>query len=100
MYLGNIMLIIPDLPLIGLWVKILKVPYWILFSLILLFCLIGAYSMEAKISDLVTVVIFGVLGYFMKKFKYEEPPLIFAFVLAPMFENVFRQRCSYPEEVY
>ena len=91
MYLGNAMLLILNLPLIGLWVRILRVPYKILFPLILLFCLIGAFSTEGKTSDTLVVIIFGVVGYLLKKFDYEPAPLIFALVLGPMFENAFQQ---------
>ncbi len=91
MYLGNVMLLVLNLPLIGLWVKILKVPYRFLFPLILLFCLIGSYSVEAKSSDAIVLIFFGVLGYFLRKFGYEAAPLIFALVLGPMFENAFKQ---------
>ena len=63
MYLGNIMLLVLNLPLIGLWVKVLKIPYRILMPLILLFCLIGAYSINNNIVELIIMVVFGVVGY-------------------------------------
>jgi putative tricarboxylic transport membrane protein len=91
MYVGNVMLLVLNLPLIGLWVKILKIPYAILFPLILLFCLIGAYSMNNNVGDLIIMNIFGIIGYLMKKFKYEGAPLVLAVVLGPMFENALRQ---------
>jgi putative tricarboxylic transport membrane protein len=91
MYLGNILLLVLNLPLIGLWVKVLKVPYAILFPAILLFCLIGAYSLNNSITDVVIMVIFGLIGYFFKKFNYEAAPLILALVLGPMMENSLRQ---------
>ena len=71
MYIGNVMLLVLNLPLIGLWVKILKVPYPILFPLILLFCLIGCYSLNNSIVEVLIMVIFGVIGYLFKKFEYE-----------------------------
>jgi putative tricarboxylic transport membrane protein len=91
MYLGNVMLLILNLPLIGLWVKILKVPYPILFPLILLFCMIGSYSLNNNTEDVLLMIAFGVVGYFMKKFDYEGAPLVLALVLSPMMENAFRQ---------
>jgi putative tricarboxylic transport membrane protein len=91
MYLGNIMLLVLNLPLIGLWVKVLKVPYPILFPLILLFCLIGSYSVNNAAGEVLIMIISGVFGYLMKKFKYEGAPFILALVLGPMFENAFRQ---------
>jgi putative tricarboxylic transport membrane protein len=91
MYLGNVMLLILNLPLIGLWVKILKVPYPILFPLILLFCVIGCYSLNNSSEEVLIMIIFGIIGYFMKKFDYEGAPLILALVLSPMMENSLRQ---------
>jgi len=90
MYLGNVMLLLLNLPLIGIWVKILKVPYPILFPLILLFCLIGAYSLSNSVLEMGIMIFFGVLGYLFKKFKYEGAPLILAMVLGPMMEHNFR----------
>jgi putative tricarboxylic transport membrane protein len=91
MYLGNIMLLVLNLPLIGLWVKLLKVPYPILFPLILLFCLIGAYTASNKIVDLYIMILFGFMGYLLRKYRYEAAPLILAFVLGPMLEDALRQ---------
>ena len=91
MYLGNVMLLILNLPLIGLWVKILKVPYPILFPLILLFCLIGAYSLNSSIVEVLIMVIFGLIGYFFKKYEYEGAPLVLALVLGPMLETALRR---------
>lgn len=91
MYIGNIMLLILNLPLIGLWVKLLKVPYPLLFPLIFMFCLIGAYCVGNNVHDIYVMILFGVAGYLFKKFDYEPAPLILAFVLAPMVENAFRQ---------
>jgi putative tricarboxylic transport membrane protein len=91
MYIGNIMLLILNLPLIGLWVQVLKVPYKILFPLILLFCLIGVYSVSNAVFDIYIMIIFGIMGYLMKKFDYEGAPLILAFVLGPLLENNLRK---------
>jgi len=91
MYLGNVMLLVLNLPLIGMWVKVLKIPYYILFPLIILFCLVSSYSLNNNIGDAIVTVVFGVLGYLLKKFGYEGAPLILALVLGPMLEESLRQ---------
>lgn len=91
MYTGNVLLLLLNLPLIGMWVKILKVPYRILFPLIILFCLIGAYSLNNSTFDVLVMLIFGVAGYLMRKFGYEGAPLLLAYVLGPMLEQALRQ---------
>ena len=91
MYIGNAMLLILNLPLIGLWVKLLKVPYSILFPLILLFCIIGSYSLNNNYEEVIIMILFGVFGYLMRKFDYEAAPLVFALVLSPLIENALRQ---------
>ena len=91
MYVGNGLLLVLNLPLIGVWVKILKVPYQILFPLILLFCLIGSYTINDRITDMVVMVIFGLVGYLMKKLNFPGAPLILALVLGPMLEDNLRR---------
>jgi len=91
MYIGNCMLLFLNLPLIPVWVQILKVPYRVLFPLILLFTFIGSYSVNNSLFDLEMMIGFGVLGYIFKKFNFETAPLIMAFVLGPMIEESFRQ---------
>jgi putative tricarboxylic transport membrane protein len=91
MYIGNVMLLCLNLPLIGLWVQILKIPYKILFPLICLFCLIGSYSLNNSVSDIGVMIVFGVIGYLMKKTSYPAAPLVMALVLGPMFEVALRQ---------
>ena len=91
MYIGNIMLLVLNLPLIGVWVKILKIPYEYLFPLILLFCLIGAFSLNNSVGEIGLMLFFGGVGYLMKKFDYEAAPLVLAMVLGPMMENALRQ---------
>jgi putative tricarboxylic transport membrane protein len=90
MYIGNAMLLVLNLPLIPLWVKVLKVPYTILFPLILVFCLIGVYSLNFSQVEISLMIAFGVLGYLMRKYKFEMPPLILALVLGPMMESSLR----------
>ncbi len=91
MYLGNAMLVFLNLPLIGIWVRVLSVPYRILFPLILLFCLIGVYGLNSNVWEIIIMVLFGIIGYLMRKFKYEAAPFVFALVLSPIFENSLRQ---------
>jgi putative tricarboxylic transport membrane protein len=91
MYVGNGLLLLLNLPLIGMWVQVLKIPYRILFPLILLFCLIGAYSVNYSVVDVLIMILFGIVGYLMKKFGYEGAPLILAYVLGPMLETSLRQ---------
>ncbi len=91
MYVGNVMLLALNLPLIGLWVRILKVPYPILFPLILMFCLIGSYSLNNSIAEVLIMCSFGCLGYLFKKFKYEGAPMILALVLGPKLEAALRR---------
>jgi len=94
MYVGNIMLLALNLPLIGMWVKVLKVPYTILFPLILLFCLIGVYSINNSVTDIYLMILFGIVGYLMQKLGFEPAPLVLAYVLSPMLETAVRQSLS------
>ncbi|MBI4495478.1 MAG: tripartite tricarboxylate transporter permease [Deltaproteobacteria bacterium] len=91
MYIGNVMLLILNLPLIGLWVRVLKVPHQILFPLILLFCLLGVYSVNYRAFDLFVLIFSGIVGYILRKLEYEAAPLILALVIGPMLEQAFHQ---------
>jgi len=91
MYVGNTLLLALNLPLIGIWVKLLKVPYPILFPLILVFCLIGTYTMNNSIIDLLIMSFFSIVGYVMIKFEYEVAPLVLALVLGSRWENALKQ---------
>jgi len=91
MYVGNAMLLVLNLPLIGLWVQLLRVPYSILFPLILFFCLVGSYAVNNSIIDVALMLLFGLIGYLMRKFEYEPAPLVLAFVLSPIMEQALRQ---------
>jgi TctA family transporter len=91
MWIGNVMLLIINLPLIGLWVRILDIPYRFLFPAIVLFCCIGAYAVSYSAFDVMLTAFFGLLGYLLKKLGFEPMPLVLAFVLgAPMEENLRR----------
>ncbi|HEX6609488.1 MAG TPA: tripartite tricarboxylate transporter permease [Hyphomicrobiaceae bacterium] len=91
MYVGNVMLLILNVPLIGLWVQILRIPYSMLFPGVLLFGLIGVYIVNTSIAEVWIMIGFGLIGYLMKKADYEFAPLVLAMVIAPIFENAFRQ---------
>src|SRR6185369_4123147 len=90
-YIGNAMLLVLNMPLIGMWVQVLKVPYSVLFPLILMFCIVGVFASGNAVFDVFVMVVFGVLGYLMRKFGYEPAPLVLAFVLGPMLENNLRK---------
>ena len=91
MYIGNLMLLILNLPLIPLWVQFLRIPQRILLPLILLFCIVGSYSVNNNILDVLVMAIAGLAGYILRKRQYELAPLCLAFVLAPIMENSLRQ---------
>jgi putative tricarboxylic transport membrane protein len=94
MYVGNAMLLALNLPLIGMWVKVLKIPYTVLFPLILLFCLIGVYSLNNSVFEIYLMILFGIVGYLMQKFGFEPAPLALAYVLSPLLEVALRQSLS------
>jgi putative tricarboxylic transport membrane protein len=91
MWLGNIMLVIINLPLIGLWVKLLRVPYRFLFPAILIFCCIGVYSIRNTPFDVALTAVFGLVGYFFAKKGFEPAPFLIAVVLGDLMEEKLRQ---------
>jgi putative tricarboxylic transport membrane protein len=91
MWLGNAMLVILNLPLIGIWVKLLTVPYRYLYPAILVFCCIGVYTVNNSIFDVFMTAAFGLLGYIFIKLGCEGAPLLLGFVLGPMMEENFRR---------
>ena len=91
MYIGNIMLLFINIPLIGLWVRVLRIPARVMLPLILMFCIIGTYSVRNSLIDVSIMIFFGVVGYLMEKFEYEPAPLVLAFVLGPLLEKSLRQ---------
>ncbi|RZA27080.1 MAG: tripartite tricarboxylate transporter permease, partial [Proteobacteria bacterium] len=91
MWIGNVMLLVINLPLIGLWVRLLRVPYRLLFPAILLFCCVGVYSVNNRGFDVALVIIFGLLGYLFRKAKCEPGPLLLGFVLGPLLETNLRR---------
>jgi len=91
MWIGNVMLVILNLPLIGIWVKLLKVPYRLLYPAILLFCCIGVYSLQNNVFDVMMTAVFGLLGWIFVKLECEPAPLLLGFILGPMMEENLRR---------
>jgi len=91
MYVGNAMLLALNLPLVGLWVQVLRVPYRILLPLIIIFCLVGVYCINGSHFEMFLTILFGVFGYVMRKLDYDIAPLIMGVIIGPMFETAFRQ---------
>jgi TctA family transporter len=91
MWIGNLMLIILNLPLIGIWVKMLTIPYRHLYPAILVFCCIGVYTVNNNNFDIFMTAIFGIAGYLFFKLGCEAPPLLLGFILGPMMEENFRR---------
>jgi putative tricarboxylic transport membrane protein len=91
MYIGNLMLLVLNLPLVGLFVRLLQFPYWIMASVVILFTLIGAYSLDNNIDDVLLTIIFGLIGYSARKLDYPLAPFVLALLLGPMLERALRQ---------
>jgi putative tricarboxylic transport membrane protein len=91
MWIGNLMLVVLNLPLIGIWIKLLSVPYRWLFPSIVLFCAIGVYSTNNNTWDIWMVGLFGVIGYIFIKLGTEPAPLLLGFILGPMMEEYLRR---------
>jgi putative tricarboxylic transport membrane protein len=91
MYVGNLMLLALNLPLVGLFVNLLRIPYAYLYPLIIMFCVIGVYEVNHSIVDVWIMLIMGVVGYALKKFNFDPAPLVLGLVIAPLFEMSLRQ---------
>jgi len=91
MWIGNLMLVIINLPLIGIWVKLLQVPYRLMYPTILLFCAIGIYSINNNPADVFLTAFFGIVGYVFYKFGLEPAPMLLGFVLGKLMEQKLRQ---------
>ncbi|MBE7521934.1 MAG: tripartite tricarboxylate transporter permease [Burkholderiales bacterium] len=91
MWIGNLMLVVLNLPMIGVWVKLLKVPYRLLYPAILLFCCIGVYSLQNNVFDVLAAAVFGALGWIFVKLECEPAPLLLGFILGPMMEENLRR---------
>jgi putative tricarboxylic transport membrane protein len=91
MWVGNLMLLVINLPLVGMWVRLLKVPYRLLFPAILMFCCIGIYSINSLPTDVMFIGLFGLVGYMLIKFGFEPAPMLLGFVLGKLMEENLRR---------
>ncbi len=91
MWVGNLMLLVLNLPLIGLWVRMIMVPYHYLFPMIVVFCAIGVFSLSNNAFDLQIMTVFGLLGYLFKKLGCEPAPMLLGFILGPLMEEFLRR---------
>jgi putative tricarboxylic transport membrane protein len=91
MYIGNAMLLVLNLPLVGLWVKLLRVPYAFMAPMIMILTLVGVYSVNNSSFDMWVMLVLGIFGYAMRKLKFDLGPLLLAFVLGPIMEKSVRQ---------
>jgi len=91
MYIGNGVLLLLNLPLVGIWVQVLRVPYFILAPFVVLLCIVGVYSTRTNVFDIWVMIVFGIIGYIFRKLAFEPGPLLLAFVLGTISERAFRQ---------
>ena len=91
MWIGNLMLVILNLPLVGIWVRLLKIPYAYLFPAILVFCSVGVYTVNYRVFDIAVMAGFGIFGYLLRRIGCEPAPMILGFLLGPMLEEQFRR---------
>ncbi len=91
MYVGNLMLLALNLPLVGIFVSVLRIPYGYLYPLIIMFCIVGVYEVNHSIVDVWIMLIMGALGYALRKFEFDPAPLVLGLVIAPIFEQSLRQ---------
>ena len=91
MYVGNLMLLALNLPLVGMFVNVLRIPYAYLYPLIIMFCIIGVYEVNHSIVDVWIMLVMGVVGYLLRKFDFDPAPLVLGLVIAPTFEMSLRQ---------
>jgi putative tricarboxylic transport membrane protein len=94
MYVGNIMLLILNLPLVGIFINVLRIPYRLLYPAILMFCVLGVYAVNGSVVDVGIMTAMGALGYVLRKFDFETAPIVLGLILAPMLEMSFRQSLS------
>jgi putative tricarboxylic transport membrane protein len=94
MYVGNAVLLILNLPLVGIFVNLLRIPYPLLYPAILMFCVLGVYAVNGSVIDIGIMAIMGALGYVLRKFDFETAPVVLGLILAPMLEMSFRQSLS------
>jgi putative tricarboxylic transport membrane protein len=100
MYVGNLMLLILNLPLVGLFVNVLRIPYRILYPSIILFCILGVYAVNSSVVDVWIMLVMGVLGWVLRKLDFETAPVVLGVVLAPMLELALRQSLAMSDGSY
>jgi putative tricarboxylic transport membrane protein len=91
MYVGNLMLLALNLPLVGMFVNVLRIPYSYLYPLIIMFCIIGVYEVNHSVIDVWIMLVMGIVGYLLRKFDFDPAPLVLGLVIAPTFEMSLRQ---------
>jgi putative tricarboxylic transport membrane protein len=91
MYVGNLMLLALNLPLVSVFVTVLRIPYAYLYPLIIMFCVIGVYEVNTSVVDVWIMLIMGVLGYWLRKFNFDPAPLVLGLVISPILEQSLRQ---------
>ena len=94
MYVGNVMLLILNLPLVGIFINVLRIPFRLLYPAILVFCILGVYAVNGSVVDVGIMTAMGALGYVLRKFDFETAPIVLGLILAPMLEMSFRQSLS------
>jgi putative tricarboxylic transport membrane protein len=100
MYVGNIVLLILNLPLVGVFVNLLRVPYPLLYPAILVFCILGVYAVNGSVVDVWIMLAMGALGYLLRKLSFETAPIVLGVVLAPMIEMSMRQSLAMSDGHY
>ena len=90
-WIGNLLLLILNIPLIGIWVRLLKIPYGILYPAVICFICIGVYTVRTSVFDVVLVLVFGLAGYALRLMRFELAPLLIGFILGPMVEENFKR---------
>jgi putative tricarboxylic transport membrane protein len=91
MYVGNLMLLALNLPLVGVFVSVLRIPYAYLYPLIIMFCILGVYEVNHSVVDVWIMLIMGILGYALRKFDFDPAPLVLGLVISPILEQSLRQ---------
>jgi len=100
MYVGNLMLLALNLPMVGIFVNVLRVPYSFLYPSIIMFCVVGVYAVNGSVVDVWIALIMGALGYILRKLGFETAPIVLGAILAPMIELAFRQSLSMSDGQY
>jgi putative tricarboxylic transport membrane protein len=100
MYVGNMVLLLLNLPMVGLFVNFLRVPYRILYPTILMFCIVGVYAVNSSLVDVGIMSVMGAIGYLLRKFDFETAPIVLGVVLAPIIEFSFRQALAMSNGAY